>query len=414
MHIKSVIKVFKTFKRNEQKDILAILENLLANKSKQKVLEDLYSLTKLEKTNTQFLQLQKQKIKPYYQSIIIEDLSATSQKFLYFILEILNIENAIQEELFISQCSKDKIKYYVSKDKKDDLSDFDLSNLKKEMLFPGFKSLDKQKSTLTIMSQKVYKFFSESQEDGDYGIKILKKNKKTNNIHIFVNGFTNDKKGNNFRKWLEESEELAFKDSCLYGFDWPSGKMNSFLTIVTKAVSSKNIPEFLFNISFSFLSEWKQARNNAEKYSSELGIFIKEEYEKNPNIKIHLYGHSLGSRLIYYALEDLSNTDIRIKEVFFFGGAVDIDEISATDLLRFIHNIYNFYSYNDDILKFMYQGAELSEKPIGLNYIKYKQVKVKIGNLYNFNVSEFIEGHTKYIDNFSILYRRKYRCEEYT
>ena len=110
----------------------------------------------------------------------------------------------------------------------------------------------------------------------------------------------------------------------------------------------------------------------------------------------------------------MSSTDIRIEEVFFFGGAVNIDDISATDLLRFTHNIYNFYSYNDDILNLMYKGAELSEEPIGLNYIKHKQIKTKIGNLYNFNVSEFIAGHTKYISNFSTLYRRIYRREEYS
>jgi hypothetical protein len=61
----------------------------------------------------------------------------------------------------------------------------------------------------------------------------------------------------------------------------------------------------------------------------------------------------------------------------------------------------------------MYKGAEIGEEPIGLNELKYKFHKEAKGNLCNFNVSEFIKGHTKYIENFHILYKRKYRTSEY-
>ena len=409
MKINKILEIFKDFKRSAQKDILAIFENQKIDNS---ILEQLYTYSNLQKENTQFLKLKEKKIKPYYLTIMIEDLSASAQKFLYFILKYKN-SIGICNELFIGKCTKDEIDRYILEKKEVDLI--------KEIKSSRFKSITKSKSFWEKISQPIYKFASESKVDNDYGIKPLKEIKSKKSIHIFVNGFRNDEKGNNFKDWENTSSELFSNDASLYGFDWPNGKMNSFSNILLKVgikllkVGIKSKGNIILGISsiVSVISEWKQARDHAEEYSPKLAKFIKEEHDKNQNIKIYLYGHSLGARLIYFTLENLANSNIEIEEVFFFGGAVHIDDISATDILRFTKNIYNFYSYNDDILGYIYKIAEIGEEPIGLYEIKCKNSQEKIGNLYNISVNEFVAGHTEYIKNFDTLYRRKYRREEY-
>ena len=49
-------------------------------------------------------------------------------------------------------------------------------------------------------------------------------------------------------------------------------------------------------------------------------------------------------------------------------------------------NIYNFYSYNDDILRFLYKPIEL-EEPIGLNEIQNISYSDKI---INFDVTNIV------------------------
>ncbi len=401
MKFDKVLEIIKDFKRDEQRDILAILEeySLISKK--------IYFFTKVKQEQTQFLKkIENKRIKSYYEMIILEELSASAQKFLYFMFR--RSKNIISNKLLISECAKEEIDKYISKKDEEKL----IGVIKAKT----FKSLYREKSILSKGTELFYQFKAISKADGEYGIKKLSTTKDNKSIHIFVNGFTNDKEGNNFKEWIKSSSELFGNNVDLYGFDWPSGKMSSLAKILIKsAAKSRLVPsKFLLDLILSVIPEWKQARDNAEKYSEELAKFIKEEYKKNPNIKINLYGHSLGARLIYFALDNLTNSDIKVEEVFFFGGAVHIDEVSATDILRFTKNIYNFYSYNDYILWYMYRIAEIGDEPIGLNKIRYKNTKEKIGNLYNFDVNEFISGHTVYIENFDILYRRKYRCTEYS
>jgi len=414
MKIDKILEIFKDFKRCEQRDILAIIEgytsippiSISMNLNDNSILEQLYSYSSLEKENTQFLKSKESKIKPYYLTIMIEDLSASAQKFLYFTLKQIDSITSLCNKLIIGECVKKEIDKGISEKKEADLI--------REIKSSRFKTLKRKKNLVADVLKKGYRSLAESKEDGEYGITSLKEG-KAKSIHVFVNGFTNDKKGNNFKEWIKDSDDLFTNDMNLYGFDWPSGKISSFGKILIKAIiqSKGNWIKGILSTTTAALSEWKQARDNAEEYSIELGKFIKEQYEQNPDIKIYLYGHSLGARLIYFTLENLADLDIEIEEVFFFGGAVHIDDISATDVLRFTKNIYNFYSYNDDILGYMYKVAEIGDEPIGLSEIRYRNSQEKIGNLYNFNVSEFISGHTKYINSFDTLYRRKYRKEEY-
>ena len=126
-------------------------------------------------------------------------------------------------------------------------------------------------------------------------------------INIFINGFGNDNLiKRDFKKWLEYKDFFCNED--MYLFNWPSGKdlgghMDEFLSnkklkiykIIPNLINKKNS---MITIPVQILSEWKKSKKNSEIYSYKLFNFIKEEIEKNKDIKINLYGHSLGANLI--------------------------------------------------------------------------------------------------------------------
>ena len=103
------------------------------------------------------------------------------------------------------------------------------------------------------------------------------------------------------------------------------------------------------------------------------------------------------------------NKKLKVNDVHLFGGASEVNNEAWTESLCAAQNIYNYYSKNDQILAKSYQLMEWCS-PIGLNPITYnKKDKLNLANLYNYDVSEDIKGHTKYIPNFNLLYRWKYR-----
>jgi hypothetical protein len=123
---------------------------------------------------------------------------------------------------------------------------------------------------------------------------------------------------------------------------------------------------------------------------------------KNPKLKINLYGHSLGANLVNHTLQYLHKIELKVNDVYLFGGASELNKEVWTDILVTTNNIYNYYSDNDSILKWLYRSMEWSS-PIGLNPILCNK-KNNIGNIYNYDVSEIIDGHTEYTSNFSELY----------
>lgn len=121
-----------------------------------------------------------------------------------------------------------------------------------------------------------------------------------------------------------------------------------------------------------------------------------------------LVGHSLGARVIYFCLRALAETQGRqVAEAHLLGGAIDsfasdnqrdsvaeeADEVvdwavaaSAVDGM-----IKNYYSMNDDVLKYAYTVGELFRgSPVGRTPIVHPEIK-------NFDVTTEVEGHSEYI-----------------
>ena len=170
---------------------------------------------------------------------------------------------------------------------------------------------------------------------------------------------------------------------------------------------------------------WEKARDNAQLAGMWLACQIQNRAEEKEREYV-LLGHSLGARVIYYcldALRNLSRSDDRlnnrIAEVYLLGGAVDHSVCAHSAGLynsawvsnEGLHNtiswhgfehliaglIHNFYSNEDDVLRYLFQIAEglndrPSEEPIGRNPIDHLKVR-------NHDVSHHVSGHTQYKEN---------------
>ena len=126
--------------------------------------------------------------------------------------------------------------------------------------------------------------------------------------------------------------------------------------------------------------------------------------------KIDLYGHSLGARVIFYALQALSTKDkVFVENVYLFGGAQERkDNAGWTNASKSVSGkIYNVYSSNDNILKIFYRAGTLGSSPIGL-----KPIKSETDKIVNLDASEWINGHSDYHENFKIILNEIGKIEE--
>lgn len=158
----------------------------------------------------------------------------------------------------------------------------------------------------------------------------------------------------------------------------------------TKAAGGLVVLPVTIASAFSLIDNpWHVARNRAELAGKELAIRI-----MNLPSPISLIGYSLGSRVIAYALEYLEKNECygKIFDVYFMGGAVSKNhQIFRKNNLEklVVNNAYNFYSKKDWVLTYLYQTAELGDKPIGLMQIESSRV-------INIDATHIIDGHLQY------------------
>lgn len=426
-----LIKLFQNlqFPQKEQKDLLAVIANNLENNVHKTFFNSLLLSSNTKESLITYLIAQDEGIRDYCEEYIIKNLSIEAQKYLCAIFEYLS-------QISTNKKAKTKIKQKIDMldfhmDIKSDIETFINKLIKgklsqKELL--EFEKIISNKSSIKISEKNIFDnikdscldFLSFSNSNGEYGILELKKSiEKPKTIHIFINGFTNDNKyDKGFNKWIEHNIFFKKYDS-LYGFHWPSGqdikghveninifdKQSKPVNEVKKfAPFFKPSPVVIPAIAIQSVAEWKNAKNNSEKYSLELIDFIKNEKNNNPNIKINLYGHSLGANVIHHTLNKLTYDKVHVNDIYLFGGASKNCKDSWNTSLYACDNIYNFYSKNDDVLSYLFKFVEIGDEPIGLTPIIKKNINEISGNLYNFDISSFVKNHSSYIGNLPYLF----------
>lgn len=240
-------------------------------------------------------------------------------------------------------------------------------------------------------------------------IKLIKlaDNKNSNELNIYVNGFT-QLEDINFNDWLK----IADKNISHYGLVWNSSTVKQIYSHIketnihfSRLLLSKNKIEHGKQIFSNLTSTpWTQALQNAQNAGKQLAEVINKNMEKD--IKINLYGHSLGCRVIYYALQELKKLDNKnIQNVYLFAGAIGQNHKENWQEVSKVINgtIFNYYSEKDRILKILFQLFYAgSNKPIGLEPIKSTSIKIK-----NMNKTCLIKSHMGWKRNLNLVMREK-------
>lgn len=229
------------------------------------------------------------------------------------------------------------------------------------------------------------------------------------------------------QEWLDNLPE-HFSDRAVYVVDWESKRLKD----IAKSFSAAGLKQGGLKVGISNLAKkaakaapsklapianvltvadlidnpWHVARYKSE----ETGILLADLIARTGQ-KFVLLGHSLGCRVIYFCLSALKTRDDKnwIDSVYLMGGAVNNDisqgnesGVSWHQIEKAVDNqIFNFYSKNDDVLKYLYGAAELfSGNSIGRNTIDTAAIK-------NIDVTEQVAGHTCYKPNLNKILREE-------
>lgn len=142
---------------------------------------------------------------------------------------------------------------------------------------------------------------------------------------------------------------------------------------------------------------WHSAMMNAEK----AGSLLAEAISRTEGKTFTLMGHSLGARVVFFALMALASKggEKYVRDAVLMGGAVGIDNeddwISAS--IAVSGNLYNCHSEQDGVLKWLYRTANAGlSNPAGLGPAKHQVPK-----LINQDFTDLVDGHNQWKANLS-------------
>jgi hypothetical protein len=111
--------------------------------------------------------------------------------------------------------------------------------------------------------------------------------------------------------------------------------------------------------------------------------------------KFILVGHSLGARVIFYALENLATRKgaPKVAHAILLGGAVGREPQHWETAAKAVSGkIVNCYSQRDNVLKYLYKtGTAFTSDPVGRGPIDSKSDKIA-----NVDATRLVAGHTAY------------------
>mgnify|MGYP003684602419 FL=1 len=109
-------------------------------------------------------------------------------------------------------------------------------------------------------------------------------------------------------------------------------------------------------------------------------------YEKNPEIKVHLVGHSLGCNVV-------EHTKTNVTTIHLLGSPVESKVVR--EIGRYAKNVTNYYNPKDDVIKEGVDKGDL-KKPSCLNKVDIKNVKSKRCNAVHHGFSAYAEKMRKF------------------
>lgn len=227
---------------------------------------------------------------------------------------------------------------------------------------------------------------------------------------IVVNGFLSEK-DHDTTDW-EKSLSLHFSKDTWYHLDWEASRLRDLGGLVqssltklrgsatlkamakrgTRAAGRKLGPATAMALAADIADNpWHVTMYRAQQ----TGILLADAIARTSGWTFTLVGHSLGARVIYFALEALSSRREKpIREVYLLGGAVDRnDKKGWRNALKPVRRrIYNCHSETDDVLGVLYRAANgYRSDPIGFGGISLRH-----GKIHNQDCTELAPGHMEW------------------
>lgn len=259
-------------------------------------------------------------------------------------------------------------------------------------------------------------------EDSSFKITKLSDSIVNNNV-VFINGFL-QKDEISFSDWITQQKNID-TDCNMFGVNWASSSNLNLGQAVTVSlggkgaaiiaaemaktggkVAAKGLGGFVSILTgayTAFANDWHVSMVKA----ASTGVILSDLVSRTENKYYDFAGHSLGARAIFYMLESLRNNrhrlcldKIRIGNIFLLGGAVGNDAKDWERLTDLIDGkIYNCYSRQDDVLKYLYKNANAYiSDPIGYSPIKTSSCKID-----NIDCTQLVTSHMKWKANFSAI-----------
>jgi hypothetical protein len=178
---------------------------------------------------------------------------------------------------------------------------------------------------------------------------------------IMIHGLRNDKEGAlaKFKIAQKRLKQLGYKYPVV-GFSYDSN---------TKGIQYKSTEQKASNVG----------RIIAKKNGKNLAKFILDFKKKNPNTKIRLVGHSLGTEVIVHALVHLTNKKDIVESVYFFAGSLSQNFLQRKLVKNILQTtirqkIFNYYDLCDAVLQKAHI-LKIVNKPIGCFGMPQNKIK---------------------------------------
>jgi pimeloyl-ACP methyl ester carboxylesterase len=238
-----------------------------------------------------------------------------------------------------------------------------------------------------------------TEEPPHFSIRHLREGGK--HAVIVVNGFLS--KGDCDTNDWEKAIRRKFGRATWYHLDWeayrhPAKQLGDLFTAdgLWKRATGKGEPDMW--------AAWHTTMKSAER----AGDLLAEAILRTPGWRFTLAGHSLGARVIHFALKALEkrSSSKRVTNVYLLGGAVggsDKDNGCWEKAVNAVSGkIFNCYSFNDKILERAYQGANLMlSRPAG-----YTGIRLQHERIVDRDFSQLVSGHMVWKDNFAEILTR--------
>ncbi|CAL4076795.1 unnamed protein product, partial [Meganyctiphanes norvegica] len=173
-------------------------------------------------------------------------------------------------------------------------------------------------------------------------------------------------------------------------------------TILAGIISAIVWPASLVTLASVIDNPWGVCcRRSAEVGRQLAQVLVKREHGRRP---VTLIGFSLGARVIYYCLKDLSQMKGSagiVQDAIFLGAPVPGYENDWKEFASVVSGrIINGYCQGDWLLRFLYRTSSGSLRIAGLMPVEWKDRR-----MFNFDLSAIVNGHTDYASKMDLILR---------